>query len=185
MAPLPAVKLAGDFFLPRMLARSDSFPYLCGIKLTKTGKSMIYIVIIAAAWLAWFLWKNRQPSASALPLKECGISIKATHPYGNDYVQLKVECSQSYIRFDIAGANYRGNLDAYLGEFDGWLEPERNNPHDPSAVKVVHSNGKHVGYVPRNYDGDRVKANRQYPCPCRCYLIKTDTGYCGIAVILS
>lgn len=146
---------------------------------------MIYIIIIAAAWLAWFIWKNREPSASAVPLSDCGIRIKATHPYGNDYVSLKVECNKPYIRFDIAGTQYRDSLGNYLGEFDGWLEPEPNNPHDPTAVIVKHSSGKCLGYVPRNYDGDRVKDNHHYPRPCRGYLMKTDNGYYGIAVVIA
>lgn len=148
--------------------------------------SLPIIIIIAIVWLAWFIWKNHEPSASAKPSASAtGIRINASNPYHNDYVKLTVNSNQPYIRFDIAGCNYRGNLNGCLGEFEGWLEREPDNPHDSTAVKVMHSSGKHVGYVPRNYDGDRVKDNHQYPRPCRGYLLKTDSGYYGICAVLA
>lgn len=36
------------------------------------------------------------------------------------------------------------------------LEPEPENPYDPNAVKVIHEEIGHIGYVPREYT-DRVK----------------------------
>lgn len=48
----------------------------------------------------------------------------------------------------IAGAQYRGNLKRYVGEFNGVLVPEPKNQYDPNAIKIICEDGKHMGYVP-------------------------------------
>jgi hypothetical protein len=47
----------------------------------------------------------------------------------------------------IAGMQYRGNLSAYEGNFNGVLVPEPKNEYDPFAIMVKVEDGKHVGYI--------------------------------------
>ena len=52
--------------------------------------------------------------------------------------------------FNIAGINYRGNLSAYVGDFNGVLVPEPKNDYDPNAIMIKCEDGKHLGYIPEN-----------------------------------
>lgn len=73
------------------------------------------------------------------------------------------ECIQT----KIAGINYRKGLSKYVGPFKGNLIPEPDNPYDRNAIKVVHLDGKHLGYVPTEEIEEVAKmiAN-DYPYPC-------------------
>ena len=51
---------------------------------------------------------------------------------------------------NIAGINYRGNLSAYVGDFNGVLVPEPKNEYDPNAIMIKCEDGKHLGYIPEN-----------------------------------
>lgn len=51
---------------------------------------------------------------------------------------------------NIAGINYRGNLSAYVGDFNGVLVPEPNNEYDPNAIMIKCEDGKHLGYIPED-----------------------------------
>ena len=51
---------------------------------------------------------------------------------------------------NIAGINYRGNLSAYVGDFNGVLVPEPKNDYDPNAIMIKCEDGKHIGYVPED-----------------------------------
>lgn len=57
--------------------------------------------------------------------------------------------SNLYI-FNVAGINYRGNLSAYVGDFNGVLVPEPKNDYDPNAIMIKCEDGKHLGYIPEN-----------------------------------
>lgn len=43
------------------------------------------------------------------------------------------------------------------GNYEITLEPEPDNPYDPNAVKVIHSDMGHVGYVPRSHTAKALK----------------------------
>lgn len=73
------------------------------------------------------------------------------------------------VRFNIAGIEYRDNINSYLGEFQGTLEAEPTNPYDKNAIKVLAHDGHHVGYVPKDMT-DEVRAFTQLPCKCFCYI---------------
>ena len=144
---------------------------------------MIYvIVIIAICCILWFALRQ-QFSSPAVEIKPTGISIKQTNPYQNDYIKLEVVYSGKYVRFDIAGLKYRSGISRCLGEFDGALVAEPDNPHDPQAVKIIHPNGTHVGYVPRNVNGDSVRIPSRLPRPCHCIILEGERGYYGICVV--
>lgn len=74
-----------------------------------------------------------------------------------------------YLEFDIAGISYQKNIDKYLGEFVGTLEPDPTNPYDHNAIKILAPDDHHVGYVPRNMT-IRIKQSRTLPCKCYCYI---------------
>ena len=73
------------------------------------------------------------------------------------------------VRFHIAGIEYRGNLDNYLGEFVGTFEAEPTNKYDPNAIKILAPDGHHIGYVPRDMTAE-VRQAKTLPCPCYCYI---------------
>ena len=87
-----------------------------------------------------------------------------------DYSQFDV------VEFNIAGLTHRDNIDNYLGEFVGILQPEPTNPYDNNAIKVLASDGHHVGYVPKDMT-DEVRTNSDLPCACFCYIGKNNDTY--------
>jgi hypothetical protein len=80
------------------------------------------------------------------------------------------------VEFNIAGLSYRDNIDNYLGEFVGTLEAEPTNPYDPNAIKILSSDGLHVGYVPKDITAE-VRDAANLPCPCYCYIGCNDGTY--------
>ena len=81
-----------------------------------------------------------------------------------------------YQEFNIAGLSHRDNIDNYLGECVGTLEPEPTNEYDPNAIKVIAHDGHHVGYVPMDQT-QHVRNFTTLPCPCYIYIGKNDGIY--------
>jgi len=81
-----------------------------------------------------------------------------------------------YLEFNIAGMNYRTDINNYLGEFVGTLEAEPTNPYDSNAIKILASDGHHVGYVPKDMTSE-VRNIATLPCPCYCYIGCNDGTY--------
>lgn len=86
------------------------------------------------------------------------------------------------LEFTIAGISYRGNLDDYLGEHVGTLEPEPTNPYDANAIKILAEDEHHVGYVPKDMTS-KVRKSATLPCPCYFYIGKNDGTYFSDAYI--
>ena len=80
------------------------------------------------------------------------------------------------VRFNIAGIEYRDNIDEYLGESVGVLEAEPTNPYDPNAIKILAHDGHHVGYVPKDMTAE-VRKVANLPCPCFFYIGKRNGIY--------
>lgn len=80
------------------------------------------------------------------------------------------------IRFNIAGIEYRDNIDEYLGESVGVLEAEPTNPYDPNAIKILAHDGHHVGYIPKDMTNE-VRNFTQLPCKCFCYIGENNEMY--------
>lgn len=52
--------------------------------------------------------------------------------------------------YRIAGLMYHIELsESECGKFDGFIEPEPSNPHDPDAMVIKKSDGRTVGYIQR------------------------------------
>jgi len=67
----------------------------------------------------------------------------------------------------IAGINYRKGLSKYVGPFKGNLVPEPDNPYERNAIKVVHLDGHHLGYIPTEDLAEvaALVASDTYPTP--------------------
>lgn len=50
--------------------------------------------------------------------------------------------------YNIAGINYRNGIADYLGDFEGYLQPDPDNEHDPNAIAVYHKDGHPLGFIP-------------------------------------
>lgn len=68
----------------------------------------------------------------------------------------------------IAGINKNGCEMKHVGGFVGKLVPEPDNEFDPNAIKIIHEDGTHLGYIPAketatvlSFLGDKFK---KYPC---------------------
>lgn len=54
------------------------------------------------------------------------------------------------LEINIAGINYRENVEKYLGTCEVKLEPDPTNEYDPNAIKIVAADGGHLGFVPKD-----------------------------------
>ena len=75
---------------------------------------------------------------------------------------------QNYLRFKIAGINHRKGIADYEGKFIGEVVPEPTNQYDPNAIKIVHQDGKHLGYVPVE-DTEQLRGWVKNKFPYKCY----------------
>jgi len=81
-----------------------------------------------------------------------------------------------YLEFPIAGITHGEHVDDHLGEFAATLEPDPTNPYDQNAIKIVTSEGHHVGYVPKDQT-QYVRDFSTLPCRCYCYIGTNDDLY--------
>lgn len=65
--------------------------------------------------------------------------------------------------YNIAGINYRENIAAYLGDFEGYLKPDPDNEHDQNAIAVYHKDGHHLGFVPAACTDYIRSLGKQFP----------------------
>lgn len=73
-----------------------------------------------------------------------------------------------YEEFNIAGINYRKGIKNYVGTFEGKLIPEPNNEYDSNAIRIEHSDGHHLGYIPSDEtDFLRNLVNNNFPVFCK------------------
>lgn len=80
------------------------------------------------------------------------------------------------VQFNIAGMSHREGIDNYLGESVGMLVAEPDNPYDVNAIKVLATDGHHVGYVPRDMTAE-VRKESELPCVCWFYIGCSDGTY--------
>lgn len=121
---------------------------------------MTVLIIISFAVIAWLMvlvYSNNQPAVGA-PAK------KADNGWRD--VKIEVPDGYDYLSFSIAGTSFRRGLSKYVGEFDGQLVAEPDNVYDPNAIKVVHEDGHHLGYIPQD---DTLDVRNFLPLPCDCH----------------
>jgi hypothetical protein len=59
--------------------------------------------------------------------------------------------------YNIAGINYREGIAAYVGEFEGYLQPDNENEYDPNAIAIYAKDGHHLGFIPAK-ETDSIRA---------------------------
>ena len=67
--------------------------------------------------------------------------------------------------YNIAGINYRENIAAYLGDFEGYLKPDHDNEHDPNAIAVYARDGHHLGFIPAGCTDNIRALGKPFPMP--------------------
>lgn len=72
------------------------------------------------------------------------------------------------IEFTVAGTKYRDGLKEYVGEFMGRLVPEPDNENDQNAIRVEHTDGHLIGYVPKMMTQEIRDFKGELPCDCYC-----------------
>ena len=88
----------------------------------------------------------------------------------------KDNCVGVNIEFTIAGMKYIEDIDNYLGEHVGTLDPEPTNEYDPNAIKVLAEDCHHVGYVPKNITSE-IRKSATLPCTCYFYIGEKEGCY--------
>jgi hypothetical protein len=73
-----------------------------------------------------------------------------------------------YIEFRIAGITHYDD-GSHIGEFIAMLRPEPDNPYDSNAIAIYATDGKKIGYVPKDMT-DEVRHYTQLPSFCYCYI---------------
>lgn len=67
--------------------------------------------------------------------------------------------------YNIAGINYREGIAAYVGDFNGYLQPDPDNEHDPNAIAVYAQDGHHLGFIPAGCTDFIRSLGRTFPMP--------------------
>ena len=87
------------------------------------------------------------------------------------------------VQFSIAGLSHSERITDYLGEFNGTLVAEPDNPYDHNAIEVLAPDSHHVGYVPKNMTST-IHRYATLPCPCYCYIGMNGTTFFSDCYIL-
>ena len=103
---------------------------------------------------------------------------------GNVWPYIKYH-PNSVIDFVVAGTSYRDGLGDYVGEFMGRLVPEPDNEYDSQAIRVEHSDGHHIGYVPKDKTQEIRDFKGELPCDCYCLIQKGDRCAFGAICFVS
>ena len=71
----------------------------------------------------------------------------------------------SYMKFGIAGINFRKGIADYVGKTRGYINPEPTNRHDPNAIAIYCEDGHHLGYIPIDETDDVRDLGKEFPIP--------------------
>lgn len=71
----------------------------------------------------------------------------------------------SYMKFDIAGINFRKGIADYVGKSRGYIQPEPKNSHDPNAIAIYCEDGHHLGYIKMDETDDVRDLGKEFPIP--------------------
>ena len=91
----------------------------------------------------------------------------------NGFKEIKIDVppGYDYLSFNIAGTSFRRGLNKYVGEFDGQLVADPKNPYDKNAIKIIHEDGHHLGFIPAD-ETDEVREFLPLPCECHGILVR-------------
>ena len=74
----------------------------------------------------------------------------------------------TYLRYNIAGINYRKRVKDYVGKFKGYIQPEPTNQYDPNAIAVYAEDGHHLGYIPESETYEVRELGLPFPVKAYC-----------------
>ena len=81
------------------------------------------------------------------------------------YLDYSVDLRPDLMETEVTGMRYYCSL-ADVGEVNGTVRPEPENPHDPRAQVVIRADGKKLGYIPRTaLPGYEEFNQRNLVCP--------------------
>lgn len=120
---------------------------------------MWYIII--AVIILYIIGKNAQKEAAKKEAAKKEISIS-----------VKVSGDPGYL-CKIAGVQYRNDAQD-IGGFLGYVCSEPNNPHDKNAIAVYRSDGKLIGYIPKDEAKDFREWSTKENLPCIGFIKEGD-----------
>lgn len=126
-----------------------------------------YIAVFIAVFIISLAWQIIKEDKASDEYQYFGVKDKGYHVSVWPKDKVVGDC----IEFYIAGVPHRQGIDKYEGEFVGRLVPEPGNPYDRNAIKVLASDGHHVGYVPKDMTAS-VRQVTTLPCKCYCFIKK-------------
>ena len=126
-----------------------------------------YIAVFIAVFIISLAWQIIKEDKAPDEYQYFGVKDKGYHVSVWPKDKVVGDC----IEFYIAGVNHRTNISQYEGEFEGRLVAEPSNPYDKNAIKILASDGHHVGYVPKDRT-DEVRKVTKLPCKCYCFIMK-------------
>ena len=74
----------------------------------------------------------------------------------------------TYLRYNIAGINYRKRIKDYVGKTMGYIQPEPTNQYDPNAIAVYAEDGHHLGYIPEAETFEVYDLKLPFPIKAYC-----------------
>lgn len=110
---------------------------------------------------------SNNPNAEVQELKFFCIKDKGYHVS----VWPKDVYQPDFIEFEIAGITHHADVAMkHLGESMALLVAEPDNPYDPNAIRVMTSDWKLLGYVPRDMTDIIHEHTSGSTCPCFIYI---------------
>ena len=82
----------------------------------------------------------------------------------------------TYLRYKIAGINYRKRIRDYVGKCKGYIQPEPKNKFDPNAIAIYAEDGHHLGYIPEAETQEVRDLGMPFPIEVYCE-IEEDYDY--------
>lgn len=122
---------------------------------------------------------NKHKDAPVKKLKYFCVKDKGYHVsvWPKDYDQFDI------VEFSITGLTHTHDVNRFLGEHKGILQPEPTNVYDPNAIEVLSKDGSHVGYVPSNTTS-YIREKTTLPCPCYFYIGSNNGTYFSDCFVL-
>lgn len=95
-------------------------------------------------------------------------SVKYGKWIDNDHIEL--ESRKGFREYRMTGMNYCDLGYRDLGYWEGHLDPQTSNPHDPNAIAVVRTDGKRIGWVSREQNRQLRETIGLHQVPAYGYL---------------
>lgn len=115
--------------------------------------SLVAAIICGVCIFAKWIKKKRKAGGTETPAPKKDVTISAKVSTGPEYF-----CK-------IAGVQYRNDAQD-IGGFLGYVRSDPNNPYDKNAVAIYRSDGKLIGYIPKDETDDFRAWSVKENLPC-------------------